>query len=86
MLKPNCIHCIQALSAPARFKIYQNLIKSETPMTVNQLVRLTKLRQPTVSFHVNAMVESGLIERRKVGRSVLCSAKPHCKDCPFGEA
>jgi DNA-binding transcriptional ArsR family regulator len=82
-LQPKCIHCVQALSAPARYAIYQSLVADGGSMTVGQLVKLTKLRQPTVSFHVHALTESGLVDRKKVGRTVFINANPHCADCPF---
>lgn len=83
MLQSKCIKCVQALSAKARFTIYQKLLSEGKPMTVGQLVKLTKLRQPTVSFHIQELVASGLVSRKKEGRQVLCAAHPECKDCPF---
>jgi DNA-binding transcriptional ArsR family regulator len=83
MLKLKCQKCFEILSVPARFKIYYYLKDKTSGTTVNRLVKLTKLRQPTVTFHLNALEKQGLISKTRSGKEVLCSIKQNCDLCPL---
>jgi hypothetical protein len=81
--KAACFNCFQSLSVPARFQIFQALNHSSRPrsLTVSDLANLTSLSQPTVTFHLNQLENSGLIKRRKRGRQVFCQISPKCPHC-----
>jgi DNA-binding transcriptional ArsR family regulator len=51
---------------------------------ISALARLTGLRQPTVTFHVNELAKAGLVKKIKSGRNVFCvSSPPVCPHCPL---
>jgi len=83
MLKLKCQKCFAIISVPARFKIYYYLKDKPSGATVNDLVELTKLRQPTVTFHLNALKKQNLILKTRNGKEVLCVIKPGCDNCPL---
>jgi DNA-binding transcriptional ArsR family regulator len=73
-----CTECFKSLGIKPRIKIYTHLRKNgET--AVSKLVELVKLTQPTVSYHLKEMRESGLITNRKKGKEVLYKLN---QDCP----
>lgn len=39
---------------------------------------MTKLRQPTVTFHVNQLTKLGLVNKEKKGREVYCQLSEGC--------
>ena len=83
MLKLKCQKCFATISVPARFKIYFFLKDKAGGASVKNLVKLTKLRQPTVTFHLKALENQGLISKFRRGKEVLCVIKPGCADCPL---
>lgn len=83
MLKPECQQCLRIVADPTRFKIFLFLKKHLSGVTVTRLVELTKLRQPTVTFHLNTMEKYGLIQKSRNGKEVLCKVKQNCQDCPL---
>lgn len=82
-----CRICVKNLLEPSRMKIYEFVQKSQnSAVTVGALVSLTKLRQPTVTFHVNKLAEAGLLQKKKLGRQVIIQARhmpKHCTTCPI---
>lgn len=56
------------LGEPVRLKILAALATGER--NVGELVRLSGAGQPNVSKHLAALVQGGLIKRRKVGTSI----------------
>ncbi|OGG21838.1 hypothetical protein A3D03_04945 [Candidatus Gottesmanbacteria bacterium RIFCSPHIGHO2_02_FULL_40_13] len=82
-----CRICVRNLLEPSRMKIYQFVQKSPNlQVTVGALVSLTKLRQPTVTFHVNKLAEAGLLQKKKLGRQVIIQTgymPKHCSTCPI---
>jgi DNA-binding transcriptional ArsR family regulator len=78
-----CVACFKALSTPARFEIFERLKREKNGLLVSELVGFTKLRQPTVSFHVNELVAHGLAEKSRRGREVCCRARKKCRHCPL---
>lgn len=82
-MKDKCAKCFKAVGTPARLKIFMSLQKNSGKIDVTNLVKLTKLRQPTVTFHINALVKVGLVKKVKEGRNVYLTLAPHCADCPL---
>ncbi|MDD5109749.1 MAG: metalloregulator ArsR/SmtB family transcription factor [Patescibacteria group bacterium] len=82
-MKQKCLGCLQAVAVETRFNIFQYLRKLRGKATVSKLVELTGLRQPTVTFHVNALAEAGLVKKTRVGKNVFCRLQEQCADCPL---
>ena len=57
------------LGEPLRLKLLSALGQGER--SVGELVTLTGAGQPNVSKHLNALAQGGLVQRRKVGTSIL---------------
>lgn len=84
MLQQRCVKCFKSVSEETRFNILEFLKKAKKGVNIARLVELTKLRQPTVTFHINKMAEVGLVEKKRVGREVICKMKsPLCAGCPL---
>jgi ArsR family transcriptional regulator len=62
----------KALSDPNRLRILQEI--SQAPQVgCSELFDVAPVSQPSMSHHVKALVESGLVESRKEGRCVYLS-------------
>lgn len=80
MVKTKCVGCFKVLSIKARYKMFDYLKEHPSKVTVSELVKLTKLRQPTVTFHVNQLSRVGLIKKERNGREVFCILSRGCND------
>ncbi|OGC51846.1 hypothetical protein A2982_03925 [candidate division WWE3 bacterium RIFCSPLOWO2_01_FULL_39_13] len=76
-MKILCSECFKNLGVASRAEIY-NFIKSSLKASVSEVTRYVKLRQPTVSYHLKEMTESGLLCRQKNGRQVVYSINTIC--------
>lgn len=83
MLKPKCRKCFEVISDPTRFKIFNFLKENKEGAIISSIVNMTKLRQPTVTFHISTMAKSGLVTKNRKGREVLCFLKQPCEQCPL---
>ncbi|MDO8560581.1 MAG: metalloregulator ArsR/SmtB family transcription factor [bacterium] len=83
-MKPKCLKCLKSIAVPARFQIFNHLMKTGNKnSSVSSLVKLTGLRQPTVTFHLNQLQNAGLITKNRVGKNVFCRLSAHCAHCPL---
>ncbi|MFC1711341.1 winged helix-turn-helix domain-containing protein [Patescibacteria group bacterium] len=83
-MKYGCINCFKILSTKKRFNIFQYLKeKKGQKVNISSLVKLTKLRQPTVTFHVNKLAKKGIVKKYKAGREVFCQVHKKCDNCPL---
>lgn len=83
-MQQKCVKCFKSVSEETRFKILEFIKKAKKGVNISKLVEFTKLRQPTVTFHINNLEKVGLIEKKRVGREVICSMKiPLCVGCPL---
>jgi len=85
-MKSHCRHCFITVSDPSRIFIVEFLKKIKREITVSEVVGELSLRQPTVTFHINKLVDIGLIRKRKRGREVLLKLQkysPKCSYCPI---
>ena len=80
-LTDKCRECFEVLAVPARFKIFTHLKENNSPLIVSKLVELTRLRQPTVTFHLDKLEKAGLIKKEKTGKLVFCHINRKCNDC-----
>jgi arsenate reductase len=68
---------LQLLADPTRARIMSLILESaDRRMLVGHLATALELRQPTVSHHVRALFDEGLLEREPVGRNVWYSISP----------
>ena len=82
-MKPNCVNCFKVVSIKSRFNIFEFLKSNRKGANISSLVKLTSLRQPTVTFHVNQLAKNGFVNKYKVGREVWCQVHKKCDDCPL---
>jgi DNA-binding transcriptional ArsR family regulator len=67
------ITVVNCVIAEKRMLILQMLI-DYGEMQVNELVNITKIDQPQVSFHLQHLFNSGYLKRRQAGKNVYYSA------------
>jgi len=72
--------CFQALSVPARFRLFTE-IKKEKEINVDTLTRRLSISQPTVTFHLKMLSKAGLITKKKIGREVHLHIRQFCEKC-----
>lgn len=80
-LRSQCVKCFKAVGTPARLKIF--MAAKNGKIDISDLAKLTDLRQPTVTFHVNQLVKAGLLKKSKSGRNVYVSLSIRCPHCPL---
>ncbi len=67
----------RALGDPSRLEILRILAGQRTPVCANDLVARVGLSQPTVSHHLKALREAGLVSATRLGIWVLYEARPN---------
>jgi ArsR family transcriptional regulator, arsenate/arsenite/antimonite-responsive transcriptional repressor len=72
-----CSNCLKVLSDPTRAAVIK-LLAEHSPRTVTDLVASFKLRQPTISHHLQLLKESRFVLSEKKGNKVYYSLNPHC--------
>jgi len=82
-MKQMCPDCFEALSVKSRFEIFEYLKKHKKGTTISELVDVVNLRQPTVTFHIQRLIERGIVKTEKKGREVYCYAYKKCSRCPL---
>jgi len=82
---PVCLDFFRALAVQTRFTIFHYLKTNSHKINITELVKFLRLSQPTITFHVNKLVQVGLIKKHKVGRNIYCKIENHhaCEDCPL---
>ncbi len=79
-----CTHCFKSLGINSRMIIYSYL-KGCKEANVTQITAEVKLKQPTVSYHLQQMEEQGLLVRAKRGKEAIYSLNLLCpaynKEC-----
>ncbi|MDF7815048.1 metalloregulator ArsR/SmtB family transcription factor [Hymenobacter sp. YC55] len=64
----------KALSDPNRLRILQEIAQAQAPQVgCSELFDVAPVSQPSMSHHVKALVEAGLVESHKEGRCVYLS-------------
>ena len=63
-----CPDCFKVVGQRSRYDLVCMLGKAKDGMTVGELTRQTKLRQPTVTHHLNALRSVDAIESEDRGR------------------
>jgi ArsR family transcriptional regulator len=65
----------KALSDPNRLCLLQEISQS-SQVACSELFEVAPLSQPSMSHHLKALVDAGLVESHKEGRSVKLSVNP----------
>ena len=63
-----------ALSDPTRQRVVTRLAQGEA--SIGELAAPHPMSLPAFTKHVRVLVDAGLVHRRKVGRTVLCTLAP----------
>jgi DNA-binding transcriptional ArsR family regulator len=63
-----------ALSDPTRLAVVNRLGRGEA--TMGELAAPHQVTLPAMTKHVGVLVDAGLVTRRKVGRTVVCTLQP----------
>jgi DNA-binding transcriptional ArsR family regulator len=63
-----------ALADPTRLAIVTRLSRGEA--TMGELAAPHRITLPAMTKHVGVLVDAGMVQRRKVGRTVVCSLQP----------
>ncbi|MGH7881999.1 MAG: ArsR/SmtB family transcription factor [Candidatus Dormibacteraceae bacterium] len=64
---------LKALANPTRIRILEVLARGQ--VSVKELAGELRVSQPRVSWHLVLLRRGGLIERRRVGRQVICELR-----------
>ncbi|MBP2350303.1 DNA-binding transcriptional ArsR family regulator [Kribbella aluminosa] len=63
-----------ALADPTRLAIVGRLSRGEA--TMGELAEPHRITPPAMTKHVRVLVDAGLVRRRRVGRTVVCTLRP----------
>jgi len=77
-LTSSCVTCFCGLSVGTRIAIV-NLLQEKEKMSVLEIAKHFKLRQPTITHHLHYLEKAGLLASEKKGRRVFYSLHPKCK-------
>ncbi|MDD5145782.1 MAG: metalloregulator ArsR/SmtB family transcription factor [Candidatus Pacebacteria bacterium] len=79
--KKICPSCLGLIGENTRVKIIQEL--KEKPQNVSKIADCFRLTQPTISHHLRALEEIGMISGKKAGREIYYSLNKNypCKNC-----
>ncbi len=78
-----CQKCLKVLSVDSRMKIFTYLKKCKEGASITSIVKAVYLRQPTITFHINRMIEAGIVKKIKSGRQSINSVNKLCRSCPL---
>lgn len=81
MLKEMCTNCFKVLGVPSRMRLYMYLKGKQDKSSVSELVGISGLTQPTVSYHLKEMEHVGILTSNKVGKEVYYKVGGGCESC-----
>ena len=84
MPKSPCTKCLDILGVDSRMRIYE-FLKGKGKKTVTEIVKIAELTQPTVSYHLKAMKDAGLLLSERKGKEIYYYVNEDCvlKDVKF---
>lgn len=74
----SCASCFAGLSCQARIGII-NLLQEKREMSVLEIAKHFKLKQPTITHHLQYLREAGVLSSKKKGRKIFYFINPKCK-------
>jgi ArsR family transcriptional regulator, arsenate/arsenite/antimonite-responsive transcriptional repressor len=66
------VDCLAALGNPTRLKIYRLLARSADGMPVGRLQSRLDTAASTLSHHLKALIEAGLVHQTRHGTTLIC--------------
>ncbi len=74
----NSVTLLAALAQTSRLLIFRQLVQAgPAGMTPSQLSKALQMPAATLSFHLKELLQSGLCQRTRQGRSLIYSANYH---------
>lgn len=70
------VQSLSALAQPARLRVFRHLVKQGSAVPAGELAETLGLPKPTLSFHLKELVNAGLIQSQRFGRSIHYELKP----------
>jgi ArsR family transcriptional regulator len=77
-LSSACAGCFAGLSCQARIEMI-NLLQEKGEMSVMEIAKHFKLKQPTITHHLQYLKEAGVLASKKKGRKVYYFITDKCK-------
>jgi len=71
------VQSLSALAQPARLRVFRHLVKQGNAIPAGELAETLGLPKPTLSFHLKELVNAGLIQSERHGRSIHYELKPN---------
>jgi len=66
---------LEALGNPTRLALYRLLVKAgRTGLAVGECQQRLQIAQSTLSFHLKALVQAGLVTQERQSRTLICRA------------
>lgn len=75
-MKSDCCTFFKAVADPTRIKIMTILMKNE--MCVSDICKHFKMKQPSISHHLNILKNAGIVVDRKNGKEVYYTLNKNC--------
>jgi DNA-binding transcriptional ArsR family regulator len=82
-LSSDCCQCFAGLSTKARVGIV-NLLLEKGQMPVMAIAKHFKLKQPTITHHLQYLKQAGIVDSKKRGRQVFYFISRKCRDGECG--
>jgi predicted transcriptional regulator len=73
-----CVSCFNSLGISSRMAIYR-FLREKHRCTVNAIVAQVGLTQPTISYHLNEMKNSGILKSERAGKEVYYMIDEQCR-------
>ena len=73
-----CASCFAGLSCQTRIGMI-NLLQEKKEMSVMEIAKHFKLKQPTITHHLQYLKEAGVLNSEKKGRKVYYFISEKCK-------
>ena len=68
--------CLNALGTPVRLCIFRLLVKAgDRGLVVGDIQRHLDIPPSTLSHHIAALVQAGLVQQTRQGRALICTAE-----------
>ncbi len=75
-MKFDCCTFFKAVADPTRIKIMMLVMKKE--MCVTDICKHFKMKQPSISHHLNILKNAGIVKDRKEGKEVYYALNKCC--------
>lgn len=67
----DAVSALGSLAQPARLKVFRLLVKlGDEGMCAGDISKKLRIAKPTLSFHLKELVQAGLIDSQRMGRTI----------------